>query len=93
MLKICVERYCELTNKKVEHLYTDSHPYLDDHQFNEEELESVGELSKVYSQIVFRSHFGSRAISVQVNIYGSISPRVSQFLVGFLFLVSTHCCF
>ena len=48
----CVERYCELANKKVEQLYKISSPCLDDHQFKQEELESVGELSEVWSQIV-----------------------------------------
>ena len=38
----CVERYCELTNKKVKQLYKVSSPCLDDHQLNREELESVG---------------------------------------------------
>ena len=47
----CVERYCEFANKKVEQLYKVSHPCLDDHQFKKEELESVGELSEVCSQI------------------------------------------
>ena len=48
----CVERYCELANKKVEQLHEVSHPCLDDHQFNQEELDSVVELSEVCSQIV-----------------------------------------
>ena len=38
----CVERYCELANKKREQLYKVSIPCLDDHQFKKEELESVG---------------------------------------------------
>ena len=46
----CVERCCELANKKVEQLYKVSSPCLDDHQFKQEELESVGELSEVCSQ-------------------------------------------
>ena len=50
----CVERYCELANKKVEQLYKVSSPCLDDHQFKQEELESVGELSQVCSQIVLK---------------------------------------
>ena len=50
----CAERYCELANKKVEQLYTVSHPCLDDHQFKKEELESVGELSEVCSRIVLK---------------------------------------
>ena len=48
----CVERHRELANKKVEQLYKVSHPCLDDHQFKQEELESVGEWSVVCSKIV-----------------------------------------
>ena len=47
----CVERYCELANKRTEQLYKVSNPCLDDHHFKKEELESVGELSKVCSHI------------------------------------------
>ena len=50
----CVERYCELASKRVEQLCKVSSPCLDDHQFKKEELESVGELSKVCSQIVLK---------------------------------------
>ena len=50
----CVERYCELANKKTEQLYkVFSSLCLDDHHVKKEELESVGELSEVCSQIVF----------------------------------------
>ena len=49
--KKCVERYCELANKKTEHLYKVSTPCLDGQHFNKEELESMGELSKECSQI------------------------------------------
>ena len=48
----CVEQYCELANKKVEQLYKFTSSCLDDHQFKQEELGSVGELSDVCSQIV-----------------------------------------
>ena len=54
MLKKSVEWYCELANKKVEQLRNVSGLCLDDHQFKKEELESVGELSKVCSQIVLK---------------------------------------
>ena len=50
----CVERPCELAKKDVEQLYKVSSPCLDDHQFNQEELESVGEMSEVCSQIVLK---------------------------------------
>ena len=44
--KKCVERYGELANKTTQQLYKVSTPCLDDHHFKEEELKSVGELSK-----------------------------------------------
>ena len=44
--KKCVERYCELANKTTQQLYKVSTPCIDDHHFKEEELKSVGELSK-----------------------------------------------
>ena len=50
--KKCVERYCELANKTTQQLYKVSTPCIDDHHFKEEETKSVGELSKVCSQIV-----------------------------------------
>ena len=50
--KKCVERYCELANKTSQQLYKVSAPCIDDHHFDEEEMKSVGELSKVHAQIV-----------------------------------------
>ena len=55
-----VERYCELANKKVEQLFTVSHPCLDDHQVSKEELKSVGDLSEVCSQIVLKCWYLTR---------------------------------
>ena len=52
--KKCVERYCELANKTTQQLYKVSTPCLDDHHFKEEEFGSVGELPKIYSQIVLK---------------------------------------
>ena len=46
------ERYCELANRTTQQLYKASTPCIDDHHFKEENLKSVGELSKVCSQIV-----------------------------------------
>ena len=50
--KKCVERYCELANKTTQQLYKVSAPCIDDHHFKEEEMKSVGELSKICSQNV-----------------------------------------
>ena len=44
--KKCVERYCELANRTTQQLYKVSTPCFDDHHFKEEELKSVGEMSK-----------------------------------------------
>ena len=52
--KKCVERYCELANRTTQQLYKVSTPCIDDHHFKEEEMNSVGELSKVCSQIVLK---------------------------------------
>ena len=55
----CVERYCELANRTLQQLYKVATPFLDDHQFKEE-LGSVGELTKVCSQIVLKCMFLAR---------------------------------
>ena len=56
----CVERYCELANKKTEQLFKVSSPCLEDHHFRNEELDSVGELSHVCSQIVLKCLYLAR---------------------------------
>ena len=43
--KKCVERCCELANKTTQQLYKVATPCIDDHQFKEEGMGSVGELS------------------------------------------------
>ena len=50
----CVERYCELANKKVKQFFKISSLCLDEHRFKQEELELVGELSQVCSQLVLK---------------------------------------
>ena len=59
--KKCVERYYELANKTTQQLYKVSTPCIDDHHFKEEELKSVGELSKVCSQIVLKYLYLTRS--------------------------------
>ena len=56
----CVERLCELANKKVEQLYKVSNPCLDDHHCKQEELELVGQLSEVCSQHVLTCFYLAR---------------------------------
>ena len=58
--KKCVERYCELANRTTEQLYKVSTPCIDDHHFKEEDLESVGEMSKVCFQIVQKCSYLGR---------------------------------
>ena len=55
-----MERYCEFSNKTTEQLYKVATPCMDDHQFTEEENESVGEVSTVCSQIVLKCLCSSR---------------------------------
>ena len=58
--KKCVKLYCELADKTTQQLYKAITPCLDDHQFKEEELGSVGELSKVWSRIVLKCLYLAR---------------------------------
>ena len=50
----------ELANRTTQQLYKVSTPCIDDHHFKEEELKSVGELSKVCSQIVLKCLYLAR---------------------------------
>ena len=56
----CVERFCELANETTQQLYKVATPCMDDHQFKEEENESVGQLSTVCSQIVLTCPYLAR---------------------------------
>ena len=58
--KKCVERYFELANRTTQQLYKVSTPCVDDHNFKKEELKSVGELSKVCSQIILKCLYMAR---------------------------------
>ena len=65
--KKCAAKYCELASKTAQQLYKVSTPCLDDHQFKEDELESVGQLSKVCSVgIVSRFQFRGRSRKLEV---------------------------
>ena len=44
--KKCVERYCELANRTTQQFYKVSSHCIHDHHFEEEDLKSVGDLSK-----------------------------------------------
>ena len=58
--KKCVERYCEVANKTIQQLYKVSTPCIGDHHLKEEEMKTVGELSKVCSQIVLKCLYLAR---------------------------------
>ena len=53
-------RFCELANRTTEQLYKVSTPCIYDHHFKKEELESVGDLSEVCSQIVLKCLYLAR---------------------------------
>ena len=63
-----MERYCELANKTIQQLYKVTTPCLDDHPFKQEELGSVGELSKVCFQTVLECLYLAR--NVDQTFYG-----------------------
>ena len=58
--KKCVERYCELANKTTQELYKVSSPCIGYHHFKKEQMKSVGEWSKVSSQIVLKCLYLAR---------------------------------
>ena len=60
LAKKCVERCCELANKTTQQLYKVATSCIDDHQFMEEEIGSVGELSKVCSYNVLKCLYLAR---------------------------------
>ena len=52
MQRKCVERYCELASRSTQQFFQSrKNPCIDNHQFKEEEMGSVGELSKVCSKV------------------------------------------
>ena len=60
----CVERYCKLAKNKTEQMYKVSTPSLGDQHSKKEELETVGELSKVCSQIVLKCEYLARIVDL-----------------------------
>ena len=66
-----VERFCESANKTTQQLHKVTTPCIDDHHFKKKEVKSVGELSKVCSQIVLKfwnlARVGKHDIQLSVN--------------------------
>ena len=76
--KKCVERYCELANKTTQQLYKVSAPCIDDHHFKEEEMKSVGEVSKIMlsncsEMLIFGSNWTTRYSMVRAQLARSIT--------------------
>ena len=61
-----VERYCELANKTTEQFFNVATPCMDDHQFKDEENESLGELSTVCSQFVLKCLYLARIVRADI---------------------------
>ena len=76
----CVELFCELANKTTHQLCKVSAPCPDDHQCKEEELESVGELSKVCFEIVrlYLARIGRPVILLSVNKFARAVTRCTR---------------
>ena len=70
----CLERYCELAKKKAEQPHKLSSPCLDD-QFKEEELKSIGEISKVCSQLVLKKACTQQELVDQTDILWSVNKH------------------
>ena len=64
--KKCVERYCELSKKTPKQLYKVATPCLDDDQFKLKEMRSVGESSKVCSQMVLKCLYLARIVGPNI---------------------------
>ena len=96
--RTCIAGYGELANKKVEQQYKVSSPCLDDHQFKQEELGSVGELSEVCSHIflevlVFGTNWETKhsVVSQQAcEISHKMDPGMLQTVTKAGFLHSSH---
>ena len=90
--KRCVERYCELANKTTQQLYKVATPCMDDHQFEEEENESVGELSTDCSQIVLKCLYLARIMVCErtCSCGHKMDEGLRQTLGSFDFLHSSH---
>ena len=91
----CVERYRELANKTTQQLYKVATPCVDDHQFKEEDMGSVGKLSNVCSQIVLQclylARIGRPDILWSVN---KLARAVTKWTKGLARLISyiRHTC-
>ena len=63
----CMDRYCELAHKKTEQLYKVSSPCQDDRRFEQEELETIGELSNVCSQNCLKCLYSARIVRPDIH--------------------------
>ena len=72
----CVERNCELANQRIKQLYKVSALCLDDHQFKNEGLETVGDLSNIGPQIVLNCLY--LALIRRSDIFWSVNYLVAR---------------
>ena len=81
--KKCVERYCELANKKTEQFFKVPTPCYDDHHYKKEEQEAVGEF-------LYLARIGRPDILWSVNkLARSVTKRAGA-LSSFDFIFSPH---
>ena len=96
-----VERYCELANETTQQLYKVSTPCIDDHHFKEEESNSVGELSKVCSQIVLKCLYLARIgrpeilwsankLAQSITIWTKACDRRLSRLISYIFIIHVN---
>ena len=94
-----VERYCELGNRTTQQFYKVSTPCIDDHHFKEEDMKSVGKLSKVCSQIVLKflylTRIGRADIQRSVNKFARSITKWTNVcdkrLCRFIFYIHQTC--
>ena len=94
--KKCVKRYCDLASRTTQQLHKVSISCIEDHQFQEEQLKSVGECSKVCSQIVLTCSYLARigrpvipwSVKKLARYNHKMDPSLWQTIISFDLLLS-----
>ena len=81
--------YCELANRTTQQFFKVATPCVDDHQFKDEEMGSVGDLSKVCSQFVFKCLYLARFCRPDILWY-QVNQSLRQTLSTFDLSHSSH---
>ena len=87
--KKCLERSSELANRTSEQLYKVSTPCIDDHQFKEEELNSVGELADACAQVFLKCFFRQEIVD-QIYFGQSTNLHVRSRLISYIHCTSEY---